>query len=212
MTYKKQNSLTLALVVVAIATWAAQGMTAQDSPLSDYMTRPLTLPQLEPRAACPVSVGANDVVSSAHGYIFGAGGYFFGSGPVYIALAWKPSDRPAGYFDLDRVPTVPEGFRLKTPWIMHPAYDGNALVRGAQIGTDTVREILFNGGPSFEPNLVLHSADRPETNSYLENGKIEVVWGWWPTNMILPEPGCYAVQIDTEKNSDIVVFEATPPE
>lgn len=212
MTYKKQNSITLAFVAVAIVAWAAQGAAAQDAALSDYMKRPLTLPQLEPGAACPVSVGANDVVSSAHGYIFGAGGFFFGTGPVYIALAWKPWDRPEGYFDLDRVHTVPEGYRLKTPWIMHPAYDGNVLVRGARIGTDTNREILFNGGPSFEPTLILRSAERAKSNSYLEDGKIDVVWGWWPTNMILPEPGCYAIQIDTKTNSDIVVFEATPPE
>ena len=212
MTYKKRNTLTLALIIVAISTWAAQGMTAQDPPLSDYMDRPLKLPQIAPGTACPVSVGANNLVSSAHGYIFGAGGFFFGTGPVYVALAWKPRDRPEGYFDLDRVPTVPEGYRLKTPWIMHPAYDGEALVRGARIATAAIREILFNGEPHFQPTLILRSADRPKTNSYLEDGKIDAVWGWWPTNLVLPEPGCYAIQIDTESNSDIVVFEARPPE
>jgi len=212
VTYKKQNTLTLTFVAVAIATWAGQGVTAQDPSLQDYTKRPLTLPQLEPGASCPVTVGANDVVSSAHGYIFGAGGYFFGTGPVYIALAWKPRDRPEGFFDLDRVPTAPEGYRLKTPWIMHPAYDGEALVRGSQIGKKKPREILFNGGPSFEPTLILRSADRSKSNSYLEDGKIDVVWGWWPTSMVLPEPGCYAIQIDTKTNSDIVVFEATSSE
>ena len=212
MTYKKLNTLTSALIIVAIATGAARGMTAQDPSVSDYMERPLKLPQIAPGTACPVSVGANDVVSSAHGYIFGAGGFFFGTGPVYIALTWKPLDRPEGYFDLERVPTVPEGYRLKTPWIMHPVYDGKALVRGARIGTAAIREILFNRGPHFQPTLILRSADRAKSNSFLEDGKIDVVWGWWPTSMILPEPGCYAIQIDTETNSDIVVFEATPPE
>ncbi len=212
MTYKKQNTLTLAFITVAITTWAAQGMTAQDPSLSGYLERPLKLPQIEPGTACPVSVGANDVVSSEHPYIAGAGGYFFGNGPVFVGLYWKPRNRETAYFDLDRVPIVPDGYRLKTGFIMDPEYDGNALVRGSQIGKATTREILFNGGPSFEPTLVLRSADRRTIVHDSPKGKVNALWGFWPSNMILAELGCYALQIDTETNSDIVVFEATPPE
>ena len=47
-----------------------------------------------------MSVGSNEVVSSTHPYIFGAGGYFFGNGPVYVGLAWKPTDSAEAVFEL----------------------------------------------------------------------------------------------------------------
>lgn len=160
----------------------------------------MKLPEQAMGANCPVSVGANDVVSSEHQYVAGAGGFFFGRGPVYVGLNWKPRDREEAYFDLDRVPIVPDGYRLKTAFIMDPAYDGEALVRGSGIGKSANREILFNGGPQAnQPAMILRSGDR----------KVDALWGFRPSSMILPEPGCYAIQIDTEMNSDIVVFEAT---
>ena len=107
-----------------------------------------------------MSVGSNAVVSSTHPYRFGAGGYFFGNGPVYVGLAWRPADRAEARFKLvDRMPRVSEGYRLKTPWIMDPKYQGAALVRGARIGSVESGRILFQG-PETRPALVLRSKFR----------------------------------------------------
>ena len=193
------------LLALAASVLGAQGTTARAPPTSIYEERPLKLPQIDLETKCPVSVGRNDIVSSAHQYIFGAGGYFFGAGPVYFALSWRPVDRAAGQFELlDRMPRVANGYRLKTPWIVHPGYEGEALVRGARIGVAVADQILFR---DWGPALVLHSRD-PSRSLEWER-RVGAMWGFWPTSMILPGPGCYAIQIDTESKSDIVIFEAT---
>jgi len=197
-------SLTGLITFVAF-TSGAQTLADQGSE-SSYLYRPLRLPHLEFESACPASVGSNDVVPSAHPYIFGAGGYFFGKGPVYLGLGWKPADRAEARFELvDRMPRVPQGFRLKTPWIMDPKYKGEALVRGARIGSAIPDQILFDSPQTTGPALVLRSQN-PGTlvsPAQLEAGQH---WGFWPTSMVVPARGCYALQIDTESGSDIVVF------
>ena len=183
----------------------------QDFPVSPYIDRPLDLPQLESDEQCPVSIGDMSVVSSDHRYIFGAGGHFYGTGPVYLALSWKPGNRAEAFFDLDRVPQVSNGYRLKTPWIMNPEYDGEALVRGAQIGTDVSREVLFaenSQSPRITAAMILRSSAPGTRILRSEEEAVDAVWGFWPSSMILPAPGCYAIQIDTETDSDVVIFEA----
>ena len=83
----------LVLIALAASALGANDTTARAQSTSTYEERPLKLPQINLETKCPVSVGKNDIVSSAHQYIFGAGGYFFGTGPVYFALSWKPVDR-----------------------------------------------------------------------------------------------------------------------
>jgi hypothetical protein len=176
---------------------------------SSYLYRPLRLAQIAFESGCPVSVGSNALVPSSHPYIFGAGGYFFGKGPVYLGFGWKPADRAEARFELvERMPQVPQGYRLKTPLIMDPQYEGEALVRGARIGSDIPAQILFDGPRATGPALVLRSQNPGTfvTPAQLEAGQH---WGFWPTSMVVPARGCYALQIDTESGSDIVVFEAT---
>ena len=180
-----------------------------------YIDRTLNLPTLDGNDECPIGTGDNNVVSSDHGYIFGAGGYFFGNGPVYLALSWKPWDRAEAYFELDPRTLTPDGYRLKTPWIMHPDYDGQALIRGAQIGSDSPDEILFRESTQAArttANMVLHSEVTGTRVSAEQRSAVDATWGFWPSSMILPKSGCYAIQIDTEHGSDTVVFEATAPE
>jgi hypothetical protein len=184
---------------------------AQDDGSSDYNDRALNSPKLNSNNECPVSSGDNSVVSPDHGYIFGAGGYFFGSGPVYLALSWKPWDRAEAYFELDPRTLTSDGYRLKTPWIMHPEYKGEALIRGAQIGTDSTNEVLFRESTQAEgitANMILQSEVVGTLISAEQRRDVEAVWGFWPSSMILSKPGCYAIQIDTEHGSDTVVFEA----
>jgi hypothetical protein len=180
-----------------------------------YIDRALNFPELAIDDECPFSIGDNGVVSSEHGYIFGAGGYFFGSGPVYLALSWKPSDRAEAYFEFDQRTLTTDGYRLKTPWIMDPEYRGQALIRGARIGAEFTHEILFHENTQSEPitaNMILRSGVTGTTISSSQKRAVDAVWGFWPSSMILSEPGCYAIQIDTEDGSDTVVFEATVQE
>lgn len=181
---------------------------AEEDKSSAYVDRALNLPKLNSNDQCPISSGDNSVVSSDHGYIFGAGGYFFGSGPVYLALSWKPWDRAEAYFELDPRTLTSDGYRLKTPWIMHPEYKGQALIRGAQIGTDSTHEILFRESTRAVRKMILRSEVVGTLIAAEQRSAVDAVWGFWPSSMILSKPGCYAIQIDTEHGSDTVVFEA----
>lgn len=188
---------------------------AQDRSSSAYIDRALDLPKLYNNIHCPISTGDDTVVSSDHGYIFGAGGYFFGSGPVYLALSWKPGDRAEAYFELDPRTLTSHGYRLKTPWIMHPEYKGQALIRGARIEANSTHEILFRENTqavSATANMILRSEVVGTLISVEQRSAVEAVWGFWPSSMILSTPGCYAVQIDTEHGTDIVVFQAIAQE
>jgi len=172
-----------------------------------YEDRPVKLPRLSTGQKCPVSIGAKGIVSPTHPYIFGAGGYWLGEGPVYFLLAWKPADRAEGSFELvDRIAKDSEGYILKTPWIMRPDYKGDALVRGTRIGAGDHDQVLFRGPEPTGPMMILKSQEMEGIHDQLSP---EQWWGFWPTHMILPVPGCYAIQIDTESKSEIVIFEAT---
>lgn len=197
-----------ASVLSAFALSAHQAVQASES---IYSSRPLKLPQIAPGAQCPVSIGSDDVVSSAHEYIFGAGGYFFGSGPVYVGLAWKPRNRAEARFELiEDMPRVSQGYRLKTPWVMEPEYEGELLVRGARIGPAGTRPILFRVPQQpVGPAMVLRSKVPGTYVPPAQARQVDAVWGFWPTSMFIPEPGCYALQMDTKSKSDIVVFEVT---
>jgi len=198
---------TIFLAIPAVAVIAGE----EDDERPLYTDRALNLPELEADSECPVSIGDNNVVSSEHGYIFGAGGYFFGSGPVYLALSWKPGDRAEGWFELDPITSTPDGYRLKTPWIMDPDYSGAALIRGARIGTEDAQEIVFHENTQSEPitaNMILRSELVGTLIPSSQKRAVDAVWGFWPSSMILSGPGCYAIRIDTEGGSDTVVFEA----
>lgn len=176
-----------------------------------YIDRALNLPELDAHSECPISIGDNNVVSSEHAYIFGAGGFFFGSGPVYLALSWKPGDRAEAWFELNPATLTSNGYSLKTPWIMNPDYSGAALIRGTRIGTEEAQAIVFHENTQAEPvteNMTLRSELVGTLVSNSQKQAVDAVWGFWPSSMILSGPGCYAIQIDTEGGSDIVVFEA----
>jgi len=94
---------------------------------------------------------------------------------------------------------------------MDPQYVGVALIRGKQLGTDTNSAISFaenTQSQSLTMNMVLRSdtAGTLVPDSYEE--AVESIWGFWPSHLVISGPGCYAIQIDTEDGSDIVVFEA----
>ena len=192
--------------------FALHGAVAQDIPGSPYSERPLNLPKLGPTGECPVSSGALGIVPPVDRYMFGGGGHFFGTGPVYLGLSWKPADRAEGRFELNaRIPVTSEGYRLKTPWIMHPDYLGEALIRGAEIGSQETLKVLFNENsqnPRTTESMILRSLPESTRQLRAEAFFLDETWGFWPSSMILPEAGCYAIQIDTEAGSDIVVFEA----
>lgn len=187
-------------------------LVAEELPKYPYVERMFDLPMMDDKGRCPVSTGDSTVVAVEHGYVFGAGSDFFGDGPVYFALSWKPSNNNNARFKLDARTATSAGFRLKTPWVMHPDYDGAALVRGAQMGSDTPQRIVFRENTQRLPvtqDMVLRSNTVGTIPSDDHVNHVDTVWRFWPSSMIIPGPGCYAIQIDTEHDSDLIVFEAT---
>lgn len=211
--YRQASFLVLAVAAAVLIKAPSASTWSRDAPVSIYNDRALKLPSLEKNDLCPVSIGDRDVVSSDHPYIAGAGGYFYGSGPVYLALGWKPPDRAEAYFDLDPRTQSPDGYRLKTPWIMNPEYQGQALVRGAKIGSGASGQILFTEATQSQrlaAKMILRSGVPGTVVPGSQIRAVDAGWGFWPSYVILQGPGCYALQIDTERGSDIVVFEAKP--
>ena len=203
------TTLSLTVLIPFLAFILGAQTPADQGSGSSYLTARCNFPTLNSNPNARLASVRTPWFRRRHPYIFGAGGYFFGKGPVYLGLAWKPADRAEARFELvERMPRVSQGYRLKTPWIMDPKYEGEALARGARIGSAVPAQILFDGPQASGPALVLRSQN-PGTlvsPAQLDAGRH---WGFWPTSMVVPARGCYALQIDTESGSDIVVFEAT---
>ena len=104
-----------------------------------------------------------------------------------------------------------DGYHLKTPWIMHPDYFGEALIRGAEIGSRNPQRVLFSENsqtPRTTKSMILRSLPESTRRLRAQAFSMDETWGFWPSHMILPEAGCYAIQIDTESGSDVVILEA----
>ena len=161
--------------------------------------RVLALPVLRPDEDCPVSKGSKEAVPEER-YIFGAGGLWFGRGPVYFGLSWHDDQGDDATFSLDPVPYQNNAYSAKTPWVSTPRYAGPILVRGRQLDVAEATNLRFSHegfGPSEA--LQLDAQGGPGADR----------WGFWPSSMLVPGPGCYGVQIDTLAGTDLVVFTAT---
>jgi hypothetical protein len=158
--------------------------------LKRLSSRPLRLPTLRTGQPCPVSKGSRETVPHV-GYIFCSTCLFFGDGPTYFALLFLTN--PAGdvaAINLDNVSYREGGvYSMKTPWVTKPEYSGPVLTRGQRLDGEGKLE-----APQFEaPSRRLHESD----------------WSFWPDGITVTGPGCYGIQIDTDRGTDIVVFKAT---
>ena len=159
--------------------------------------RPLTLPVIRAGDRCPVTQGSSESVPREP-YIFCAGCLWFGRGPVYFAWSFRVNHVEDAMFSLDGVPHENTAYRAKTPWVSKPDYEGPILIRGRRLdGKGTLR---FNvASPKPEENLKLNAPSRTDPTR----------WSFWPSSMYVPGPGCYGIQVDTLRGTDIVIFSTT---
>ena len=134
-------------------------------------------------ATCPRSIG--HVVSKAYGI-------GLGDGPVY----------PVGVFTDGVLLVVAEGgtYRAKVLWVSDASYAGPVLIRGARLdGPGPVQLSAGNIQQVEQLRLLQPGAFSPDE---------EPGWREWPSYTVVPQPGCYAYQVDGTSFTNVIVFEA----
>jgi hypothetical protein len=185
--------------VAIYATVTAVANPETSAPLEE---RPLSLPVLLPGDPCPLSKGSAEIVPREP-YIFCAGCLWFGRGPAYFPLTFHDRQSEDAVFSLDEVPHSDSSYRVKTPWVSKPKYEGPILIRGRQLDGTGEHKLGFSTDPSG-------GHEQLQLTGY--GGPDSTLWGFWIANMWVPGPGCYGVQIDTMPGTDIVIFKATRSE
>ncbi len=147
------------------------------------LARPLNLPRLAADRTCPRSIGHQ--VSAA----FGAAA---GDGPIY----------PVGLGADGILNTVLRDglYQQKVLWLGAPSYQGPVLIRGSRLdGAGTVQFAL--GDVGLVPELKLMEPTASSSDG-------PAGWREWPSSTAVPNPGCYAYQVDGTNFTTVIVFEA----
>lgn len=156
---------------------------AEDLVLSELLARPLALAGIAPGQPCPVSAQAAGWPAD---FTFPG----LGDGPVYPVLP------PVVDMNIT-------AFAPKTLWISDERYRGPVVIRGQQLDGEGVlrfSRIVPVDNPTEGLSLpVAPDAGAPNTPSG---------WRAWPTGTLVPEVGCYGLQIEGTDFSTTVVFEA----
>ena len=121
-----------------------------------------------------------------------------GDGPVYIAFA---STHPRS------LNTYPG----ETFWVSAPSYRGPVLVRGR--GIDAPGTVRFGSALTPSSELRLPAGSWDERTAYVRERWPRASWRGWRfaiEHTRVDPDGCYAVQIDGESFSDVILFASTP--
>jgi hypothetical protein len=150
--------------------------------------------------ACPVSNGSLQIVPPSP-HIFGSGGVWFGDGPVYINLAWKSDTLAPARFSFSKIPIYSgQPWPAKTPVVAEPSYAGAVTIHGRALDAKST-PLMFSSDHGPTDRLELQAPhDRPSAAD----------WSFWATGIIVPQAGCYELQIGTAQKSEAIVFEAAP--
>jgi hypothetical protein len=151
--------------------------------------RPLHLPTVASGGACPVS--PRRVVS---GSITGSG-----AGPVFPTHLepWSVSFPPPA-----NSLAVGTGWSVdKTPLVFKKTFKGSFVVRGRRI--DGAGDLGFSGPGTRRPFEAMQFAAG-------RSGATFAGLKGWPTLVWMAAPGCYALQIDGQTFSRVVVFSVEP--
>jgi hypothetical protein len=159
-----------------------------DNPEFDYLEqRPLALPGMG--AECPVS--ESQLLSPTLPTVLGGGPvYPTGMGSNAVLRISEVGQGGSGW---DGAPV---------PWLAEPEFAGKILIRGGRI--DEQGPLGFDYSPvvPVEPTsdkLQFDTEDTsPDPNGYWQ----------WHTYLRMQEPGCYALQLDTDAGTQHIIFEA----
>jgi hypothetical protein len=175
--------------VVATFTPPTPIPTATPIPLATILrARLLRLPTLSPGSACPVTPAYEVSPGIAEAA---------GDGPVYLVdpqettfFPFTQSANPQGWAKQDSV-----------VFLIRPGVGGDVLVRGHQV--DGSNEGRFGEGDTPAAELIFKA---PAQARIITDDD----WSISFNTMRLREAGCYAIQIDSEATSSVIVFHAKP--
>jgi hypothetical protein len=180
----------------------AAGTSCEAEQVARALRRPLALPEVPGREACPVS--ASRTMPAAGGFsgdvtAVGDGPFrLTGTGTVEI----QPSEVPRSGWEGTGVGGQ------KVIWWIDASYSGPVLLRGARVdGPGDLGFDRYLGALGTVPQDRTPSAELvyPET----ETDGLSFV-RTFPSSVRLREPGCYAVQVDGTSFSEVIVFRAVP--
>jgi hypothetical protein len=184
-----QQSPGLAPSVVAGFTPPTPIPTATVTPLpltTILRARPLRLPTLQPHDACPVTPAHE--VNPGITEVAGDDPVYLVTGGYAIQFPFAESANSQGWAAQDRV------------WfLIRPGVVGDVLVRGQQL--DGSNEVRFGAGDAPDAELVF----KAPAQARLAN---DDTWSISFNTMRLREAGCYAIQVDSEAASSVIVFRA----
>jgi len=170
------------------------------------LRRPLKLPRVTSSTACPKTSWQNAAKLDPANFEASWTYLAFGNGPTYpILYAVDPKDAVLHYGRYGGGTPIDGWFEDKVLWIGSPQYRGPTLVRGRQV--DGSGELHFaEGGPGSLsgwnlPELKISPDNQPPADS-------SSVWLHFPSAVLLPGPGCYALQLDTVNSSQFIIFQA----
>jgi hypothetical protein len=144
--------------------------------------RSLALPEVQ-AGACPRSPWAF--------------GLAVGHGPVYLAIG------PDAVVNLGGpLATLNDdgSYQLDAWWFVPPHYPGPLLIRGRQL--DGSAQVLLAGRESHPADRLVLPIGTGTAPS--EDG---TDWRSWPAAIIVPGPGCYALQVDGIEFQDVLVLQ-----
>jgi hypothetical protein len=159
--------------------------TATPIPLSTILrARPLRLPTLSPGSACPVTPARE--VNPGITEVAGDGPIYLVTGGQALQFPFAQNTNPQEWAKQDRA------------WfLIRPGVVGDVLVRGRQL--DGPNEMRFGDGDTPDAELVF----KAPAQARLSN---DDTWSVSFNTMRLREAGCYAIQVDSEAASSVIVF------
>lgn len=181
--------------IVSVSDAPTIGITSAE--WSALRARPLRLPTIAPGAACPGSPGR--IVQSGFGQASGAGpAYIVGLGTDGAVQATGPAATGRGSA------TWGNEFVM---FIIAPSYQGAVLARGQQV--DGPHPLLFNGGLDQMSGFDQTTTTLLSQLRLVSGPAYGQPWSNFPVYLRMQAPGCYAIQLDGDTFSEVIVFNVT---
>ncbi len=166
------------------------------------LRRALTVSQLQPGSPCPIAASrlatqvdpAFDPGETPELY------RAFGSGPAY-PIIYNLNQLNA--VEISAKSMVGGWYVDKVLWIISPEYRGPILVRGEQL--DGGQQVHF-AASGFEPSPP--DWNLPELHISGVTSEDPAAWRDAGSEVLIPGPGCYALQIDYVHLTEVIFFKA----
>lgn len=177
------------------ATAAPTTTTNTTTDWSSLESKPLHLPTLAAGASCPVTQPQQHIAPDHQ--------YAAGNGPVYLVN--EAITNPVTFLDAGSSDPGSSWKISKVFWEINASYTGPALVRGAQI--DGTHALNFNGG--LGQTAGNNQGTEPILHELRLQGDPHGQWKTYLSFVRIQQAGCYALQIDGQNFSEIIVIQGT---